>query len=142
MEHLVEFKSQRGHVLESHSIYFKVDQPNTLASLILLKNDLLFNDERNRRSYGFRCKMIEFSRTYLTSVQEKYQTLYCTYCGKPDLIIELAGMRVNNKKMATIDHIEPISKGGGLIDTKNVTCCCSKCNSEKSNKDVLTFLGY
>ena len=142
MEHLVEIKSQRGNVLESHSIYFNVDQPNTLASLILLKNDYLLQDERNKRSYCYRRKMIEFSRGYLTSVQNKFKTLYCTYCGKPDLTIELEGMKVNHKKMATIDHIDPISKGGALVDPKNVTCCCGKCNGEKSNKDVLTFLRY
>jgi 5-methylcytosine-specific restriction endonuclease McrA len=58
------------------------------------------------------------------------------------LVIELEGMRVNKNIMATIDHIEAKSKGGDLYNPKNLTCACGKCNGQKSNEDILTFLGY
>lgn len=41
--------------------------------------------------------------------------------------------------MATIDHVIPISKGGGHTYA-NIKTMCSICNSKKSNKDVYVFM--
>lgn len=140
MTHQVHQLSQRGNILATDTIYFEVDTPNTLASYVLLKDYYKSQSVATKRANKF--KLIEASRKFLSGIQAKYGRLYCTYCGKPDLIIELEGMRVSHRKIATTDHIEAKSKGGALFDTKNFTCSCSKCNSQKDNMDVLEFLGY
>lgn len=132
--------SQRGHILAIDTIYFDIDKPNTLASYLMLKDYYKMQSEKSKKAMRFR--LINASRTYLTAIQNKFGKLYCTYCGKPDLVIELEGMRVNKNIMATIDHIEAKSKGGALLDPKNFTCACGKCNGKKSDLDILTFLGY
>lgn len=140
MIHQVHQLSQRGNILATDTIYFEIEAPNTLASYVLLKDYYKMQEQLKKK--GTRLKLIEASRKYLSAIQKKYGRLYCTYCGKPDLIVELKGMRVPHRKLATTDHIEAKSKGGDLFNTKNFTCACSKCNTQKSNLDVLEFLGY
>ena len=142
MEHLIQKKSRNNHIIEKDLIYFKINNPKTLASYIMLKEYYKMQDESNKRNYGFRLKMINLSRTYLTNVLNKFGNLHCTYCPKKDLVIELNGMRVPNDIKATIDHIEPISKGGDLMEYRNLTVSCSECNNKKSNIGLLTYLGY
>lgn len=48
----------------------------------------------------------------------------CSYCGAPS---------------ETIDHIEPVSKGG-KHEVTNITGACKSCNSAKSDKPLLIFL--
>lgn len=132
--------SQRGHILATDTIYYEIDRPDTLASYVMLKD--YYKRLSEKQSKAMRFRLINASRTYLTALQNKYGKLYCTYCGKPDLVIELEGMRVKRDIIATIDHIEAKSKGGALLDPKNFTCACGKCNGKKSDLDLLTFLGY
>ena len=132
--------SQRGNIMSTDTIYFEIDKPNTLASYIMLKDYYKLQAEKSSKAMRFR--LIALSRNYLTALQNKYGKLYCTYCGKPDLVIELEGMKVGRNIMATIDHIEAKSKGGAYFDPKNLTCACGKCNNNKSDLDILKFLGY
>ena len=50
----------------------------------------------------------------------------CHYCGE---------------KGDTVDHIVPESKGGKYIET-NLVCCCSNCNSDKSDMDYEEYMKY
>jgi len=84
--------------------------------------------------------MVGFSRKFLTSLLKKVGCLVCTYCERPNLVIELEGMKVSNSIKATIDHIDPLSKGGAPFDVKNITPCCGKCNSKKGDMTVEEFL--
>lgn len=48
---------------------------------------------------------------------------YCGYCG----------VRFTSKMTKTIDHVQPLSKGGDHA-LKNLRVCCQKCNSSKNDK--------
>lgn len=48
----------------------------------------------------------------------------CSYCGQPT---------------TTIDHIEPLSRGGG-DDWENLTGACQRCNSSKHTKPMLGWM--
>jgi len=50
----------------------------------------------------------------------------CHYCGK---------------KGDTVDHIIPVCKGGKFTE-ENLVCCCSKCNSDKSDMDYEEYKKY
>lgn len=34
-----------------------------------------------------------------------------------------------------VDHIKPISEGGGMIDPENLQTLCKKCHNEKTRKE-------
>jgi|SRR5579864_376233 len=53
----------------------------------------------------------------------KYGGAECAYCG-----------RVNPLDCLTIDHIQPISKGGPVRDISNMVLSCIACNRAKGNK--------
>lgn len=52
----------------------------------------------------------------------------CPYCS-----VELTS---SNK---SLDHMEPISKGG-IHSSSNIIVCCSTCNGKKHNKDFTTWI--
>jgi 5-methylcytosine-specific restriction endonuclease McrA len=49
----------------------------------------------------------------------------CVYCAA-----EL-NFEVNHPRQFTVDHIDPISKGGAHFVRSNLAACCRQCNSEK-----------
>lgn len=46
----------------------------------------------------------------------------------------LCGFEIKTMKEVTIDHIIPISKGGSVLDVKNMQLAHEKCNASKGNK--------
>lgn len=83
---------------------------------------------------------IKHSRETLTKVLDKQGKLTCVYCGNTNLKIQLDNRIINSKKKASLDHIIPVSKNGGVFDKTNIVCSCQRCNSRKRNLDVKTFL--
>lgn len=132
-------KSAHGSTKWIDSIYFVIRDAKTYASYVLLKSYYWQRDENNINSIANRMRKIGFSRTYLKHIQQTTGTLTCTYCHKPDLIIELDGMKVPNRQKATIDHILALSKGGALFEYANICVCCGSCNSKKGNMSVEEF---
>ena len=142
MVHKVIYKSSSGSTKYVDKIYFEVSEPNTYASYVLLKKHYFDNDETNVKSFAGKMRKIQFSRSFLKGKLKKDGKLTCCYCKKSNLRIEFNGMKVPHNMMATIDHIIPISKGGGVFDESNVCVCCSKCNSKKGDMGVEEFLKY
>lgn len=132
--------SGSGSTKQIDTIHFEIVSPKTLASYIMLSDSLRKQDVDFLDKYSEVFKRIEFSRNYLTKKQIECGTLTCVYCQKSELVIELDGMRVNHNIMATIDHVVPISKGGGIYDLENIVVACGKCNTNKSNKNVEDFI--
>lgn len=135
--HQIVKKSKNGGVKQITSIYFEIELPNTLASSILMKRAYWEQDPDN--PYNQRLALIGLSRDFLTKEKEKHGDLVCTYCEKPNLIIELHEMNVPNHIKATIDHIVPISEGCNPFDTENLAVACGKCNSKKGSMPADKF---
>ena len=135
-------KSSSGSTKEVDLIFPEINNPKSLASAILLRKQLFEQDIEFMSKMDLINKRINFSREYLEGVLNERGTIKCTYCSKQDLIIEYDGMKVNNNVKATIDHIVPISKGGGVFDIENVTPCCGTCNTKKGNKTLEEFLKF
>lgn len=62
---------------------------------------------------------------------ERYENgkLICHYCNT-EIDMEV---KPPKPKALTLDHIIPLSKGGGLKDSENVVICCFSCNMEKAD---------
>ena len=78
-------------------------------------DDLLYNLYELRPSDAI--------RSFRKSVIEDYPSKGCCYCGR-------------KVKKWTLDHIIPLSKGGPTRRW-NLSKCCSRCNGDKSNHDLL-----
>lgn len=139
LHHKIKEKSKSGSTIQQELIYFEVTNPKTLAASVLLKNYLREQDEDFFNKYREISKRIEFSRNYLTNVLQREGSLKCSYCHKDNLTIELQGMKVPRHKIATIDHVVPISKGGAIYDVDNIVVACGVCNGRKSNMSVEKF---
>lgn len=50
---------------------------------------------------------------------------FCRYCGK----------RFQTYRQSTIDHLDPVSQGGGER-LSNITICCGHCNFAKYNRSL------
>ena len=138
--HKIERKSNSGSTRRVELIYFEPTDAKSYASYVLLKNYYWQNDADNIETYTNRMKLIGFSRNYLTQVKNTQGSITCTYCNKPNLVIEYEGMKVPNRIKATIDHIVPKSKGGAVFDYNNITPCCGTCNNKKGSMSVEEFL--
>ena len=144
MIHKVIYSSGSGSTKYIDKIFFEITEPNTYASYVLLKKHYFDNDESNLKSFAGKMRKISFSRNFLKRKLKKDGKLICSYCKKPNLRIEFEEHRnkVPRNILATIDHIIPISKGGGVFDEANVCVCCATCNSKKGNMGVEEFLKY
>jgi 5-methylcytosine-specific restriction endonuclease McrA len=40
----------------------------------------------------------------------------------------------------TVDHVEPVSKGGEILNPENLVAACVSCNSKKQDKSARFFL--
>ena len=114
----------------------------SLASYIFLKEELLFQDVDFLND---ELKIwLEFREAYLNKILKKEGDLVCAYCGKKHL--EIGGknpqdLPINNKnpKLATIDHIVPLTENGPKYDEENLCVACKKCNTRKGSKSAVHF---
>jgi len=84
-------------------------------------------------------KRIWFSRRYLDKILKTKGILKCHYCTNKNLKIQWDNYYIPPNQKATIDHILPISKGGGVYDKMNIVVSCEECNRKKSDKNYLEF---
>lgn len=70
----------------------------------------------------FRSRFIEYKL-------KQSDELVCEYCG----VQLVTGVHPPISTSLTVDHIVPISMGGGLKDMSNMRICCWKCNNQKGS---------
>jgi 5-methylcytosine-specific restriction endonuclease McrA len=73
---------------------------------------------------------------FLDSELKEKGYLECYYCHRKHL--RRRGGKANER--ATVDHIIPVSRGGGWTDQANFVVCCDSCNRKKSNHLVEKFV--
>lgn len=64
----------------------------------------------------------------------------CMFCGVTMLFNGQAKGNLN-PRLATIEHLQPLSRGG-KHSWDNTTLCCHRCNTSKNNKTVDEFMQY
>lgn len=101
------------------------------AALVLLKKNLL----RKVAYFGYQ-GWLRF-RWETLNKWAKNNPLICFYCKKGPLEIESD----NQKILATLDHVVPISQyKGSKFDLTNIVVACYSCNVNKKDKSVKEFL--
>lgn len=113
--------------------------PGTYGDYLLLKEVLRALDEdtvKFRR--GFQdteaFEQLVFNTKFLEGILKEYGELHCEYCGKQGLVIYRWNDRfLDRKKMATTDHILPVSLYPDLAkDISNLAVACDACNKKKA----------
>lgn len=94
------------------------------ASLMLLNRELSQQDETifNYQTW------LEFRDKYFADIMERDFCIRCAYCCK-----DLKPDSKDNKEVATIDHVIPVSKGGDIFNLDNLVSACYTCNQRKGN---------
>lgn len=112
-----------------HQIYGKRNHPRSYAAYIKLKRWLL-----NMERISAVDTWMKFRHEYLTA-KEKEGPLTCAYCNKTNLI----AYTQDTQRLATVDHIVPIARGGQRFDVNNLCVACESCNRRKGCKSVEEF---
>jgi hypothetical protein len=141
---IITKKSGSGSTSQNHCIFTAENpQPHPLAAGLLLKNDLMYQDEDfiedSLQAW------LDFRDVYLKRILAKEGDLVCAYCSKPHLEIggkEPKDLAINNTNpnLATIDHILAKANGGAKYDESNLCVACKKCNTSKGVKPVELFM--
>ena len=78
---------------------------------------------------------LDFRGAIFDEAMGKFGKLECYLCGRDDLIVEMSDDKVRQPaNLATIDHVQPLSKGGARLDRANCKIACYCCNQRKADK--------
>lgn len=144
MKTITYYKSASGSTKFNHVIYNENVSIKSQSSLILLNNYLRERDEDYIRSLWELQEYLNRRFIYLLKIKKSKGDLVCHYCGKNHLEIGfrsvvLSNQNNKNPKLATIDHVIPVSKGIDILDETNWVVSCKKCNNKKGSKDYEEF---
>jgi len=114
-----------GMRTKGHIVLVENPHRTSLAAAVLL-------------SRGYRMSEVEtwlrFRSALLDEFKDEHGSLFCEYCGRGGLIKEIPKGQKKDARVATIDHVIPLSKGGGRFDRDNLKLACLRCNQEKADK--------
>lgn len=138
------FRSGSGSTKFNHLIYNDNVSVKSMSSLVLLnqyyrERDIdLLNEMKEIQDY------LNRRTIFLLKEKKKHGDLVCHYCGKPHLEVgyrhhSLSNLNNKNLKLATIDHVIPVSDGIDKLDESNWVVSCKKCNGKKGSRDYNEF---
>ena len=108
-----------------HIIYVENPDVSSMASLVCLTRE--YAEEELRQWLAFRNSVLDEHST-------ENGTLECSYCGLSGLLRDPpVGCRRYPANLATVDHVVPVSKGGGRYDRGNCVIACYACNQKKAD---------
>ena len=110
-----------------HRVRVENPHPKSLAAGVLLTRSL----EVQERSHW-----VSFRMAFLKRIKAQQGHLECHYCHCKGLVEELPddATRADLKRLATLDHVVPISQGGAEYDGTNLVVACHSCNQKKGNR--------
>lgn len=138
--------SRTGATKQNHIIIDENVNIKSLAALVLLNEDLKYQDEDYIEKTSELQNYLNKRYYYLSTILCNNGDLVCKYCGKHHLevghrLLRYSILDSKNDKLATIDHIVP--KSAHLIDPmdeNNWCVSCKNCNKEKGSKSVEEFI--
>lgn len=144
MKTITYYKSTSGSTKFNHIIYSEDVSIKSYSALILLNEYLRENDEDFLRAELDLQEYLDKRHLFLIRTKRKKGDLVCHYCGKQHLQVghRMANMSyLNNKnpKLATIDHVVPVSSGIDILDESNWVVSCRKCNGRKGSMKYEEF---
>lgn len=147
MKTITYHKSGSGNTKVNHVIFNENSVSiKSQASLILLNDYLREMDEDYLIRTSELQEYLDKRFLFLIKTKRKEGDLACHYCKKPNLEIgyrnaNLSQLNNKNKKLATIDHVIPVSSGLiKILDESNWVVSCKRCNTKKGSKNYDDFV--
>jgi len=94
------------------------------AAWVLLNKKLNIAEQNLAEWLAFRSRFLD-----------KFPKLVCSHCGKKGLLKDTD----DTDRLATVDHVIPLSKGGAQFDENNCIVACFSCNNNRKNLDLDEF---
>lgn len=112
--------------------------PKSYSSYLLLKNYYRELDEDFSEDWHY---YFIIRRHFLRKKKRENGGTHwnCHYCNEPVYKMQERNTNKQEKDCITIDHADPIAKGGNKLNTKNMVECCYSCNQKKADKEYLLF---
>jgi len=109
-----------------HAVVMKDPPLKSLAARVLLERRL-----RRQEIVDY----LTFKKAFLNVVREVEGTLRCHYCGLTGLTESVGDnpTKAELRRMATVDHVVPRSRGGSERDPENLVVACWSCNQRKAD---------
>ena len=144
MKTITYYRSSTGSTKFNHVIYNDDVSSKSQSALILLNDYLRENDDDFLREEQELQEYLNQRYIFLLKTKKKEGDLVCHYCGNTHLEIGYRSVRLcnlNNKnpKLATVDHVKPVSSGIDRLDVTNWVVACKKCNNRKGSKSYDEF---
>jgi 5-methylcytosine-specific restriction endonuclease McrA len=81
---------------------------------------------------------LEFRTAFLAQKLVSEGDLVCRYCGVKGLVSEVpvGASKAQRRRLATLDHVIPRSKGGAEMDLGNLVVACYPCNQKKGDMSL------
>ncbi|MDO8640859.1 MAG: HNH endonuclease signature motif containing protein [Nitrosarchaeum sp.] len=120
--------------LKRNRVFVDNPHPASLASLVLLAHE--YNMQSVDEWLTLRKKFLKKQRDFIWwNPKTWFKSLTCHYCGRRRLKMVIKDMTSKRKlrRLATIDHVKPLSKGGAELDESNFVVACWTCNQRKGN---------
>ena len=122
---------------EKHFILSEPEILSSYAAYILMKQNFKRLDREYQEKFDYRYYYI-VKRRFLREEKRKNKGKWiCHYCDQ-EVFKSLDSNTLPNS--LTIDHKNPISKGGSKIDTNNMLISCFKCNTKKRDIPYEEFI--
>jgi len=117
------------YLYKKHEIHSDEPHSTSWAAMILLTRDL--------RSSSGETFLIwkKYRKWLLKRARQRQGSLICAYCGKKRLMHDSQfHTKSEYRRLATIDHVIPLSKGGHRFRESNLVISCWPCNQKKGDK--------
>ena len=121
-----QFLGEHMYRFKRHTIYVTEPYIQSYAQSVLLRWQL-------NKSAGETVRIWLRFRKWWLKQQGK---LVCHYCGRKGLKKSVRTREEEETKLATIDHVHPLSKGGERYKDYNLVVACWPCNQKKGD-DIL-----
>lgn len=146
MKTITYHKSASGSTKFNHVIYNDDNVSLKSQSALILLNDYLREHDEDFLKTVFELQEYLNKRFLFLLRKNKVDgDLVCHYCNKPHLEVgfrqlNLAYLNNKNTKLATIDHVIPISSNLiDKLDETNWVVSCKKCNRKKGSMSYDEF---
>ena len=148
MKTITYHKSTSGSTKFNHVIYNDDNVSLKSQSALILLNDYLRVHDEDFLKAEFELQEYLNKRFLFLLRKKKFEgDLVCHYCGKNHLEVgyrqaNLAYLNNKNTKLATIDHVIPVSSILKIdkLDETNWVVSCKKCNRRKGSMSYDEFI--
>lgn len=114
---------------DKHNVLVFEPHVQSLAALVLLTRKLA------PKPLNYKV-WLKYRKWYLRDHWKKHREFRCYYCNKSNL----KAQSDIPSELATLDHVQPLAKGGTRFHSSNIVIACSPCNNKKKDKSVEEFV--